>query len=102
VGCAWVAGCSWVPHWAYTEPEGGATKIRVLPPRTDRFIEMPEQVRNQMHEVSDSVYAVSIEFIDAAGNRWERDPRERSFSAPDEVRSPAGRASAYLDLAGSP
>jgi hypothetical protein len=50
-------------------------KIRVLPPRTDRFIEIPEQVRNQMSEVSDSVYAVSIEFTDAAGNRWERDPR---------------------------
>ena len=28
-----------------------------------------------LDEVSDSVYAVSIEFTDAAGNRWERDPR---------------------------
>ena len=28
-----------------------------------------------MSEVSDSVYAVSIEFTDASGNRWERDPR---------------------------
>ena len=54
---------------------GPVEKIRLLPPRTDRFIKIPEQVRNQMSEVSDSVYAVSIEFTDAAGNRWERDPR---------------------------
>ena len=26
-----------------------------------------------MNEVSDSDYAVSIEFTDAAGNRWQRD-----------------------------
>ena len=64
-------GGDWEP-----QPRGGPVeKIRVLPPRTDRFIEIPEQVRNQMREVSDSVYAVSIEFTDAAGNRWERDPR---------------------------
>jgi len=64
-------GGDWEP-----QPRGGPVeKIRLLPPRTDRFIKIPEQVRNQMSEVSDSVYAVSIEFTDAAGNRWERDPR---------------------------
>jgi hypothetical protein len=61
--------------WEPVTRGGSMEKIRVLPPRTDRFIEIPEQVRNQMSEVSDSVYAVSIEFTDAAGNRWERDPR---------------------------
>jgi len=54
---------------------GPAEKIRILPPHADRFVEIPEQVRNQMSEVSDSQYAVSIEFTDAAGNHWERDPR---------------------------
>jgi len=57
-------------------PRGGPIeKIRVLPPQEDRFVEIPERVQNQMDAVSDSVYAVSIEFTDAAGNRWERDPR---------------------------
>jgi hypothetical protein len=55
----------------------GATmeKLRVFPPDTDCFVEIPEDVRNQIDEVSDSIYVVSIEFTDAAGNHWERDPR---------------------------
>jgi hypothetical protein len=61
--------------WEPQPRVGPIEKIRVLPPRTDRFIEIPEQVRSQMNEVSDSIYSVSIEFIDAAGNHWERDPR---------------------------
>jgi len=54
---------------------GSLKRSGVLPPQKDRFVEIPEQVRNMLDEVSDSVYAVSIEFTDAAGNRWERDPR---------------------------
>jgi hypothetical protein len=50
-------------------------KIRVIPPQSDRFYEIPEPVRNMINEVSDSLYVVSIEFTDAAGNHWERDPR---------------------------
>ena len=55
----------------------GATeeKIRVFPPQTDRFVEIPEQVRTMMDLIDQSVYVVSIEFTDAAGKRWERDPR---------------------------
>lgn len=50
-------------------------KIRVIPPQSDRFYEIPEPVRNMINEVSDSIYVVSIGFTDAAGNHWERDPR---------------------------
>ena len=28
-----------------------------------------------MNQVDNTVYVVSISFTDAAGNRWERDPR---------------------------
>jgi hypothetical protein len=41
----------------------------------DRFVEIPEQVRDMIDQVDDSIYVVSVEFTDAAGNRWERDPR---------------------------
>jgi hypothetical protein len=54
---------------------GPVEKIRVLPPAQDRFVEIPEQVRDMLDQVSDSVYSVSIEFTDAAGNHWEREPR---------------------------
>ena len=78
-------GGDWEP-----QPRGGPVeKIRVLPPRTDRFIEIPEQVRNETREVSDGIYAVSIEFTDAAGNRWERDPRGALVARPDAVHAEA-------------
>jgi hypothetical protein len=44
------------------------------PPKFDPFYEIPELVRNMIDHVSDSIYVVSIEFTDAVGNRWERDP----------------------------
>jgi len=61
--------------WEPVMRGGPVEKIRVLPPQQDRFIEIPAQVRNMIKECDDSVYAVSIEFTDADGNRWERDPR---------------------------
>lgn len=61
--------------WTPAMRGGPVEKIRVLPPLADHFVEIPKQVRNQIAEVSDSIYVVSIEFTDAAGNRWERDPR---------------------------
>jgi hypothetical protein len=61
--------------WEPVMRGGPVEKIRVLPPLQDRFIEIPAQVRNMIKECDDSVYAVSIEFTDADGNRWERDPR---------------------------
>lgn len=36
---------------------------------------MPESVRNMLDEYNDQVYVTSIEFTDAAGQRWQRDPR---------------------------
>jgi hypothetical protein len=62
-------------EWAPVMRGATIERIRVLPPQSDRFIEIPGQVRNQIREVSDQIYVVSIEFTDAAGNRWERDPR---------------------------
>jgi hypothetical protein len=64
-------GGDWAPVLRASPPE----KIRVVPPESDRFYEIPEQVRNMIDQVNDSIYVVSIEFTDAAGNRWERDPR---------------------------
>jgi hypothetical protein len=59
-----------------TRPLGGPTeRIRVLPPQQDRPVWIPENVWSQMTEVSDNNYVVSIEFTDAAGNRWERNSR---------------------------
>ncbi len=66
----WTAG-DWEPVFRGSPPE----KIRVIPPQSDRFYEIPEQIRTMMDQVDDTLYVVSIEFTDAAGNRWERDPR---------------------------
>jgi hypothetical protein len=54
---------------------GPVEKIRVLPPQQDRFVPIPENVWSQMTDVSVNSHVVSIEFTDAAGNHWERDPR---------------------------
>lgn len=61
--------------WAPVVRGSTIEKIRVFPPQDTRFVEIPEQIRRQISDVSDETYAVSIEFTDAAGNRWERDPR---------------------------
>ena len=58
-------------------PGSPVEKIRVIPPQSDRFYEIPEPVRNMINEVSDSIYVVSIGFTDAAGNHWERDHAAR-------------------------
>jgi hypothetical protein len=65
------AGGDWEPQIR----GGPIQKIRVIPPQADRFVAIPEQLRNMIDQVDDSIYVVSIEFTDAAGNRWERDPR---------------------------
>jgi hypothetical protein len=61
--------------WEPQDRGGPIEKIRVLPPQQDRFVPIPSQIASQMDQVSDSIYVVSIEFTDAAGNHWERDPR---------------------------
>jgi len=54
---------------------GPMERIRILPPHEERFVAIPENVWSQMTDVSANSHVVSIEFTDAAGNRWERDPR---------------------------
>lgn len=51
--------------------------IGVLPPGEDRFVAIPQNVRAMFGSIiiDDRTCAASVEFTDAAGNRWERDPR---------------------------
>jgi hypothetical protein len=71
-------------HYAQEEPGGSwstsmrggpAERIRVIPPGDDRFVEIPDQVRKMIDQCDDQVYMTSIEFTDAIGVLWERDPR---------------------------
>jgi hypothetical protein len=66
-------------EWVLTAA-GGPSPYRtapVLPPAAERRVDMPAAVRAMFgdHSVTDLNCVVSIEFTDAAGNRWERDPR---------------------------
>jgi hypothetical protein len=54
---------------------GPVERIRILPPGQDSFVTIPENVWGQMADIDYHNYVVSIEFTDAAGNHWERDPR---------------------------
>lgn len=62
-------------QWQPIMRGGPPERIRVIPPRHDRFAEIPTTIRNMIDEVSDDIYVVSVEFTDAAGSRWERDAR---------------------------
>ena len=62
-------------EWEPVMRGGPPERIRVLPPDSEKFAAIPESIRNMINECNDDVYAVSIEFIDAAGNRWERNAR---------------------------
>jgi hypothetical protein len=60
-------------EWAAV-PRGSLVKpVRVMPPMGERHFLIPSEVRNQISECNDDIYAVSIWFTDAAGIRWERD-----------------------------
>jgi len=60
-------------EWDAT-PRGTLAKpVRVMSPTSERHLVIPSEVRDMIKECSDEVYAVSITFTDAAGNRWERD-----------------------------
>lgn len=50
-------------------------RILVIPPGEERFVKMPDVIRNMIKTIGPDVYVVGIEFTDAAGNRWERDAR---------------------------
>jgi hypothetical protein len=60
--------------WQPVMRGGPIDRIRVIPPRSEQFVEIPHSVRKMIDQCDDSVYVVSVEFTDAAGNRWERDP----------------------------
>ncbi len=51
-----------------------AEPIRVIAPRSQQFTLPPEQASTTAGNRDEST-SVSVEFTDAAGNRWERDPR---------------------------
>lgn len=50
-------------------------KLRAIPPQGTEFVDMPEAIRSQVDDISEAMYMAGIEFRDAAGNRWKRDPR---------------------------
>lgn len=54
---------------------GSVEKLRVLPPQEDRFVEIPTLIKGTAGGLDDSNCVVSIEFTDAYGSKWERDPR---------------------------
>lgn len=60
--------------WTAANRGGPVERVRVIPPEDERFVEMPEQIRAMTTEVNDHVYVMSLEFTDAAGQRWVRDP----------------------------
>lgn len=76
-------------HWIQRQREGGWVltdvggpppnqTIPVVAPTTDRYVDMPDNVRAMFggaDPINDINCVVSIEFTDAAGNRWVRDPR---------------------------
>jgi hypothetical protein len=61
-------------EWTSSMRGGPPTWIRVIPPGADRFVEIPDNIRKMIDQCDDQVYVTSIEFVDAAGTRWERDP----------------------------
>jgi uncharacterized membrane-anchored protein YhcB (DUF1043 family) len=60
--------------WTSANRGGPVERVRVIAPEHQFFVEMPQEIRDMTTEVNDQVYVVSIEFTDAAGQRWVRDP----------------------------
>jgi hypothetical protein len=63
-------GAPWEPKL-----RGPSVQIRVIPPLTDRFVVIPEEITRSIGKVSDVTSAVRIHFTDAAGSYWQRSPR---------------------------
>lgn len=64
-GREWIA----IPYGSLPGP------VTIVPPDTTRHFRIPAEVQQQDPRCDDEVYAVSITFTDAAGNRWSRDAR---------------------------
>jgi hypothetical protein len=60
--------------WTSANRGGPVERVRVIAPEHQVFVQMPEQIRTMTAEVNEQVYVVSLEFTDAAGQRWVRDP----------------------------
>jgi outer membrane murein-binding lipoprotein Lpp len=66
-----IRGLGWTPV-----ARGSSTEsIRLLPPQTERHVAMPDDLARQIPGFNATTYVVGITFTDAAGNRWERNPR---------------------------
>jgi hypothetical protein len=63
------------PEWQPIFRGSPPNRIRVIPPKYVSFVQIPDQTRNMIDRCDDDTYVVSIEFTDAAGNLWKRDPR---------------------------
>jgi hypothetical protein len=74
-------------QWNPAMRGGLVERIRLLPPRSDGFIPMSANVHSTFGNVSinAATCVVSIEFTDANGNQWERDPRR---SRPPDLTQP--------------
>jgi hypothetical protein len=68
---------------------GPPGRIRVIPPRSEEFVPIPESIKNMVDQCNESVYAVGIDFSDAHGNYWERNPRG-ALTATQPTSAPPG------------
>lgn len=63
--------------WSAIERGTGAQPIVTLPPRSETFVAMPEEVRGDVTEINESTFVIIVEFRDTAGTRWRRDDKGR-------------------------
>lgn len=61
--------------WQPVQAAGLLERIIVIPPGDERFIAIPDEIGELAAKIGSDSHVVSIEFSDAAGNRWERNPR---------------------------
>jgi hypothetical protein len=82
-------GTEWTPAM------GGASQIfKIVTPHSDLHVILPQDAspRPEEDEYDGNAYAASIIFTDAAGNRWERDPRRVLNPAPPDAAYKVTRA----------
>ena len=66
-------GAPWEPKRRGGIPDA----IRIIPPHDDKFVVIPPEIRKLIDEVSDYIYAVSIQFTDAAAAAGSATPAAR-------------------------
>lgn len=66
-----LSGGDWSPV-----PRGHIPTIPIIRPQSDLFTGLPNEISRKLPgRIDDTIYAVSVEFTDAAESRWERDAR---------------------------